>query len=153
MTPVLIPSNFQEDTLHCLRELTQTFPGLQLKVVLFHAFGLSSSITELLMLSRRSEEERLVSPDFWKNCRKLQQELPEIASVEQAYFYGTTQVAFKNFLHAHQIAFLIDPGNYRHQTIGRLSQDPKPFLDRCGLPLITVTPWVPQASHGVELEA
>ncbi|RNI29706.1 hypothetical protein EFA69_09125 [Rufibacter immobilis] len=144
MTHILIPSNFKEDTLGCLREVTQTFPGLQVNVTLFHAMGLSGSITDLLMLPREGQEKKLVSRHFLQECAQLKQELDEIASVEHCFFYGTTMAAFRNFLKANKTEFIVWPANYKHEAIDRLSQDPLPFLEKCGLPLISVSPRVPQ---------
>ncbi|WP_210487664.1 hypothetical protein [Rufibacter aurantiacus] len=147
MIHVLIPSNFKADSLHCLSELTETFPGLPLKVIYFHAFGLSSSITELLMLSRRSKEEELICSHFTRLCRQVQQEEGLVQAIEHTWFYGTTMAAFRNFLKANEISFIAVPANFRHQALGKLSQDPSPFLEKCGLPVISVAPRVSETTQ------
>ncbi|KAA3439501.1 hypothetical protein [Rufibacter hautae] len=150
MIHVLIPSNFKADSLHCLPELSEIFPGLPLKVIFFHAFGLSSSITELLMLSRRTKEEELVSSRFTSLCRQAQQEGDWVQAIEHTWFYGTTMAAFKNFLNANEISFIAVPANFRHQALGKLSQNPMLFLEKCGLPVIAVAPRVPKAVQVLE---
>ncbi|RNI30644.1 hypothetical protein [Rufibacter latericius] len=139
MATVLLPSNFQNDSFSCVPELVETFPGMPLKVLFFHPFGLSSSITELLMLSRRSREETLVSFDFFRQCRALEKAYPEV-TVNWTCFYGTTMVAFKRFLEANAIDFIASPASYQYQAIGKQSLNPSLFLAKCGLPVIQITP-------------
>ncbi|MBC3539681.1 hypothetical protein ACFSC6_21680 [Rufibacter sediminis] len=140
MATVLMPSNFENDSFACIPELVETFPGMPLKVLLFHPFGLSSSITDLLMLSRRNKEENLVSFDFYRKCLALEQEYPQITGVNWTCFYGTTLVAFKNFLKANSVDFVVSPATYRYKSIGKLSQNPSLFLEKCPLPVISLTP-------------
>lgn len=142
MPHILIPSNFTMDTLDCLPELAETFPGLELNVLLFHAVGLSNSITDLLMLSRRTKEEEFISQAFAQSCKKLEEALPAIKAVNWTCFYGTTMASFKNFLKANQIDFIACPTTFAHQSLSKQSLDPMLFLEKCGLPVIPVTPVV-----------
>ncbi|WP_207430336.1 hypothetical protein [Sabulibacter ruber] len=151
MTTVLMPSNFKKDSLACIPELLETFPGMPLKVLLFHPFGLSSSITDLLMLARRSrEEETLISLDFYGECVELQQEYPELEGVNWTCFYGTTLVAFKNFLKANSIDFIASPTTYKFQALSKQSLNPNLFLEKCGLPVISITPQECTFAHRTE---
>jgi len=147
MTHVLIPSNFQEDSLDCLVELIETFPGLPLKVLLFHALEVPTCITDLLMLPRECREEELIPARFSRQCQELVQELEQVQEIKHAFFYGNTQSAFGNFLKANKIDFLVAPAGFRFTPLSSFSQNPMPYLKKAALHLVTVSPRVPQAAE------
>ncbi|MFC6997523.1 hypothetical protein [Rufibacter roseus] len=144
MIHVLIPSNFKEDTFPCLTELTETFSGVPLKVVLFHALAMPTSITELLMLPREGQEAILISTRFTRQCQQLEKEVEQVKSIEPVFFYGSTNVSFRNFLKANKIDVMVSPQEYSYQAISPFSQSPFAFMEKAGLPLITVAPRVTQ---------
>ncbi|MBA9075390.1 hypothetical protein [Rufibacter quisquiliarum] len=147
MTHVLLPSNFQEDSFASLVELTETFSGLPLKVVLFHALEIPTSITELLMLPREGGWEELAPKGFAQKCQRLVQELGQIQELTHTVFYGNTQRAFTNFLKAHRIDFMAVPKGFCFQALSTRSQNPLPFLEKAVLPLVTISPGEPQLAQ------
>ncbi|WP_205500758.1 hypothetical protein [Rufibacter psychrotolerans] len=151
MITVLMPSNFKQDSLAYIPELVETFPGMPLKVVLFHPFGLSSSIQELLLLSREADEDKLVSREFLRACSKLREAQPTLVALEWTCFYGSTMLAFRSFLEAHAVDLVATPATYEHESLGPQSLSPFQFLNKCPLPVIPlalpVTAEKPLASY------
>ena len=146
MIHVGIPSNFQDDSFFSILELTETLSGLPLKIILFHALEMPTSITELLLLPRDSKASNLVSAGFTRQCHQLVQELEQVQSIESVSFYGSTQMVFNSFLKAHKIEVLVVPTDFQHQAISAYSQNPISFIEKAKLPILSVSPVVPQLS-------
>ena len=135
-----MPSNFNQSSFDCLPEIVKTFPDTPLKILFFHPIGLSNSITDLLLLPRGNREDNLISFSFCKQCMEIEKELPQIKYLKWKFFYGDTLIAFKNFLAANNIETIVIPKSYRYESICKQSLNPMLFLEKCGLPIISISP-------------
>ncbi|PST82554.1 hypothetical protein C7T94_07740 [Pedobacter yulinensis] len=147
MQTVLIPTDFNKAALDCIPNICHQFPAQRLRFVFVHLFKLSDSISDLLMLSRRSREYDYVSDNFHEELIALQQQFLQIDSVRIEFFYGNTMSMFRDFLETQQITHVLDPSCCRMSRLNRSSIDPAPLLARCGLPLVSLVD-MPAATTG-----
>lgn len=133
MKTVLIPTDFNVGSLSILDTLVLTNRPETISVVFLHAFKLSDSITDMLMLSRRSRDYENISQEFYDRIDHYKQKYPnDIQFIGIEYFYGSTVVAFKNFLERIAPSFIAYPKNYQFNPINKYSIDPVHLTNRCG---------------------
>ncbi|ACU05862.1 MULTISPECIES: hypothetical protein [Pedobacter] len=138
MKTILIPTDFNASTLKCIPQVCSNMKGTPVNIVFVHLFRLSDSITDLLMLSRRSREFEYVSADFHKGCHELKRQLPEIKSFSIEFFYGTTLSMFRNFLEANEVDYILHPDFCSCEKLNKTSIDPSALIAKCGLPVLTL---------------
>ena len=138
METILIPTDFKPAGLSCLPVLCEQLKGNRLNLLFVHMFKLSDSISELLLLSKRSREYEYISDEFRHNCRQLKQQYPAINSVKIEFFYGSTLSMFKNFLEAHAVTFVLDPADCSVSKLNKTSVDPGSLVERCNIPVISL---------------
>ena len=138
MKTILVPTDFNASALNCIPQLCSNMKGTPINIIFVHLFRLSDSITDLLMLSRRSREFEYVSADFHKGCNELKQQWPEIKSFSIDFFYGTTLGMFRNFLEANEVDCILHPDFCSCQKLNKMSIDPSALIARCGLPVLTL---------------
>lgn len=137
MKTVLIPTDFNVDSLKIIDALVLTNKPETLGLVFLHAFKLSDSITDMLMLSRRSKDYENVSDEFYQQIEHYKQKYPnDIKYIGLEYFYGSTVVAFKNFLDRVQPNFIAYPKDYKFSPINKYSIDPVYLTSRCGCTIL-----------------
>jgi len=131
MKTILIPTDFSLESTKVLDALLRDKPEERVNAFFLHAFKLSDSITDMLLLSRRSRDYQTVSDEFYEKLESYRQPFaPRLASVGIEYFYGSTTAAFKNFmegLSADCIAFSAD---YQFRAINKYSTDLRPLAER-----------------------
>ncbi|RZL41144.1 MAG: hypothetical protein EOO93_30225, partial [Pedobacter sp.] len=66
MKTVLVPTDFNLESTKIIDALVQDQPNEKLNIIFLHAFKLSDSITDMLMLSRRSRDYENVSDEFYE---------------------------------------------------------------------------------------
>ncbi|MES2458339.1 MAG: hypothetical protein V4594_22465 [Bacteroidota bacterium] len=138
MKTILIPTDFNASALNCIPQLCASMKDRELTLVFVHLFRLSDSITDLLMLSRRSREFEYVGDDFHKKCIALRNEIPEIKTLKIEFFYGSTLSMFRNFLEAQEVDGILHPELCSCQKLNPASIDPSSLVFKCGLPVLTV---------------
>jgi hypothetical protein len=142
-TNILIPTDFSLASLEVIPALINQNPGKKYCIVLVNFLGLSDSITELLMLSRRSRDYEHITQEFMDKCTRLSNEYKsQIECLQTEFFYGNTVAVFKNYLEAreiHQIAKLKD---HAFIKLTNRSYDPETLLERSKCKLITLQPYV-----------
>lgn len=156
-TNILIPTDFSLASLKVIPALTNQYPNQQYNIVLVNFLGLSDSISELLMLSRRSREYEHITQEFMDECTRLSREYSsQITSLQTEFFYGNTVAVFKNYLEAREIAQIAKLKDHDFMLLTNRSYDPETLLKRSKCPVISLAPYVkPQttrvkALHNVE---
>lgn len=138
MKTILIPTDFNASALNCIPELCNSMNGNEVNIIFIHLFRLSDSITDLLMLSRRSREFEYVSDDFHLGCTELKKQFPMIKSLRIEFFYGSTVGVFKNFLEANEVDSILHPDFCTFEKLNKSSIDPSSLVAKSGLPTVTI---------------
>ena len=138
MKTILIPTDFNASALDCIPELCTSMKEKELNIIFVHLFRLSDSITDLLMLSRRSREFEHFSDDFHKGCVGLKKAFPMIKTMRIEFFYGSTLSMFKNFLEANEVDCILHPDFCTCEKLNKTSVDPSSLVSKSGLPTITI---------------
>ena len=133
MKRILVPTDFNVESTKIIDAIA-LHQGLQEVTVIFlHAFKLSDSITDMLMLSRRSKDYQHINEEFNQKIDaytlKYQQ---KVKGIGVEFFYGSTAAAFKNLIEGLQIDLVAYPQNYNFTPINKYSIDPKVLTARCG---------------------
>lgn len=139
MKTILIPTDFDAVSIHRTHHLLKSLKNESVKIIFFHAYKLTDSISDLLMLSRRSTEYAQVPEAFHKACfdlRKTFNSTLNTLSIE--FFYGSTMAAFRNFAEANEVSNVFLPEGYSFRKISKYSIDPFSFLSKSGIPVIEV---------------
>ncbi|NTE00518.1 hypothetical protein G6M26_23505 [Agrobacterium tumefaciens] len=133
MKTVLVPTDFNLESTKIIDALVQVQPNEILNIIFLHAFKLSDSITDMLMLSRRSRDYENVSDEFYQKLEAYKKRYPNhINAIGIEYFYGSTVSAFKNFIEAFDVAYIAYPKEYNFSPINKYSIDPKFLTERSG---------------------
>ncbi|RZK83190.1 MAG: hypothetical protein EOO92_00120 [Pedobacter sp.] len=138
MQNILIPTDFNLSALNCIPALCNQYPDEKLSFFFVHMFKLSDSITDLLMLSRRSREFEQVDDEFYNSCNELRAKYPQIECLKVDFLYGSTLSMFKNFLEDNEINKVLDPSNCSVNKINKSSIDPTVLISKSSLPVIKV---------------
>ena len=137
MQTILIPTDFKSEALNCIPELCEQFQGEELQLIFTHMFKLSDSIQDLLMLSRRSREYEYISDNFHQSLNRLKSECA-VKSTRIEFFYGSTIGAFKNFLEANEVTYILDPVHCSVSALNKTSIAPDLLLKKCGTPTLSL---------------
>lgn len=140
MKTLLIPTDFNASALDIIPGLCASQQKCELNIVFVHLFKLSDSISDLLMLSRRSREFEHVGEDFLLRCRELQQQYPQIRSFRIEFFYGSTLSMFRNFLESQEINCILHPELCSWKQLNTASIDPSGLISKCGIETLTLLP-------------
>lgn len=141
MKTILIPTDFDEASVRRTHDLVKSLKKEEVKIIFFHAYKLTDSISDLLMLSRRSTDYAQIPEEFHRECYALREvygETIKLLGIE--YFYGSTMASFRNFAEANEVDAIYYPESYTFRKISKYSIDPVLFLDKSGIPVIHVTP-------------
>jgi hypothetical protein len=147
-TNILIPTDFSLDSLKAIPALIQQHSeGQKLKITLVNFLGLSDSITDMLMLSRRNREYELVTQVFLDECTRLSRQYSEqIEQIQTEFFYGTTVAMFKNYLEAREIDRVARLKDHAYALLTPMSYEPGTLLERSCAKVINLMPYIkPQA--------
>jgi hypothetical protein len=142
-TNILIPTDFSLASLNAISAFIQQQPNpdQRFKISLVHFLQLSDSISELLMLSRRSREYQYISAEFEEQLANYRRQYPgQIAMLHTEFFYGSTVAVFKNYLEAQQIDKIVALHEHPYQKLTQNSIDPTLLLQRSGYELLIVKP-------------
>ncbi|TCD11152.1 hypothetical protein EZ449_06560 [Pedobacter frigidisoli] len=133
MKTILIPTDFNLESTKIIDALVQNQPNETLNIIFVHAFKLSDSITDMLMLSRRSRDYENVSDEFYQQLNQSKSKYSaKINTIGIEYFYGSTVAAFKNFIEAFDVECVAYLKGYTFKPINKFSIDPKFLTARCG---------------------
>lgn len=133
MKTVLVPTDFNLESTKIVDALIQNQGAEKLNIIFVHAFKLSDSITDMLMLSRRSRDYENISDEFYEALNRLKKQYSNnIDNISIEYFYGSTVAAFKNFIEAFGVDAVAYLKNYKFVPINKYSIDPKYLTERSG---------------------
>lgn len=137
MKTILIPTDFNLESTKIIDAIVKDQPNETLSIIFVHAFKLSDSITDMLMLSRRSRDYENVSDAFYQKLNQYKvQYSNQLHNIGIEYFYGSTVSAFKNFIEAFDVECIAYPKNYNFSPINKYSIDPKYLTERAGCEVI-----------------
>ncbi|MGY0040442.1 hypothetical protein [Pedobacter sp. NJ-S-72] len=137
MKTILIPTDFNETSVYLSEDILKNFKNEPVKLIFFHAYKLTDSISDLLMLSRRSAEYGQIPESFHRACYDLKKtHQGQIEAITIEYFYGSTMAAFRNFAEANEVDFIYCPATYTFRPISKYSINPDVFLNKSGIPVI-----------------
>lgn len=141
MKTVLVPTDFKLGSINIIDALVQNQRNETLNIIFVHAFKLSDSITDMLMLSRRSRDYENISDEFYQQLDQVRAKYSnQIGNVGLEYFYGSTVAAFKNFIEAFDVDCIAYLDGYNFTPINKYSIDPKFLTGRAGCPVMQLTP-------------
>lgn len=138
MKSILIPTDFNLSALNCIPALCNQYKDEKLRFYFVHMFKLSDSISDLLMLSRRSREFEQVDEDFYNQCAEMKRKYQQIETLKVDFLYGSTLSMFKNFLEDNDINAVLDPANCSISKINKSSIDPNVLIAKSGLPIVKI---------------
>ncbi len=138
MKTILVPTDFNLKVFDCVEPLVRKFKNEELCIIFTHMFKLSDSITELLMLSKRTKEFAYVSEEFKNEMKRLKTSHSSVKYINIEFVYGSTLNLFKNFLEGNQVDFVVEPDFLPVQKLNKASIDPMVFVKKCGLPIINI---------------
>lgn len=136
MKTILIPTDFSSEAFNCIPSLCSQFKGEELNVVFIHLFKLSDSISDLLLLSRRSREYEHVSDDFYQQCEEIKRAYKTVKAIRIEFFYGSTLSRFNNFIEANGIDYILHPEDCSVSRLTKSSINPSVLVDRCSIPIL-----------------
>ncbi|QPH39217.1 hypothetical protein [Pedobacter endophyticus] len=131
MKTVLVPTDFNVESTKIIDALMQS-QHEKLNIIFLHAFKLSDSVTDMLMLNYRSRDYENISDEFYAQLNHYKAKYADRLNLGIEYFYGSTVVAFKNFLEALEVACIAYPKAYNFKPINKYSIDPKFLTGRSG---------------------
>jgi hypothetical protein len=133
MKTILIPTDFSLDSTKVLDAVLCETPDESFRAIFLHAFKLSDSIADMLLLSRRSRDYEVVSDAFYEKLEQYKKNYyPQLSAVGIEYFYGSTVVAFKNFLEGQGVDTIAYDKAYQFKPINKYSIDPRYLTERVG---------------------
>jgi hypothetical protein len=139
-TNILIPTDFSLATLSTVNTLIAKHPDQKFNFYLVHFLQLSDSITELLMLQRRSREYLHIGSEFEDQLTFLRQQHPQqIGTLHAEFFYGSTVAVFKNFLEAKDIDMIAMLNGHTYQKLTANSIAPELLVQRSGYPVLSLS--------------
>ncbi|WP_158825461.1 hypothetical protein [Mucilaginibacter lacusdianchii] len=139
MKTLLIPTDFKLSCLPALHRLLQQYQPNRVNIILVHMLKITDSIQELMMLSRRSSEYRMISDEFHQACALLKQSYPQIADMRLEFFYGSTLAVFNNFLEANSVDNIVMFENYKYHQLAKNSIPPSLLVNRAQVPIVKVS--------------
>lgn len=150
MKTVLVPTDFKLESIKIIDALVQHQKNETLNIIFVHAFKLSDSIADMLMLSRRSRDYENVSDEFYQQLNQAKAKYPDqINTIGIEYFYGSTVAAFKNFIEAFDVERIAYLKEYNFTPINKFSIDPKILTERSGCEVIQLNTLTVHASENL----
>ena len=139
MKTILIPTDFNTESVKIIDAIVLMNKPENVGLIFMHAFGLSDSISDMLMLSRRSRDYEIISEEFYIQMELYRQKYPNhIQFIGIEYFYGNTVAAFKNFIEGVNADCIAYPKEYNFKSINKFSIDPSTLTKRCGCEVFEV---------------
>ena len=133
MKRVLVPTDFNVESTKIIDAIALHQGLEEVTIIFLHAFKLSDSITDMLMLSRRSRDYEQINDEFNQKIDSYTAKYQnKIKGIGVEFFYGSTAAAFKNLMEGLQIDFVVYPQRYNFIPINKYSIDPKYLTARCG---------------------
>ena len=138
MKTLLIPTDFTQQSIQSIPALVHQYYPEKVNVVLVHMLKITDSLSELLMLSRRSVEYRHIPDNFYTRCTELQNKHSHLINhIAINFFYGSTVAVFNNYLEANEVDAIVRPHDH-YQLLFKNSIDPKMLISKCSIKIIAL---------------
>jgi hypothetical protein len=138
MRNVLIPTDFSVASLAMVEKTARTLEGESLNMILFHAFEIPASETEMLDIRNKLPYQDLVTEAFRNACKRIKmQQGKTIRSIAIRHLYGSTAAVFRNFVDANDIDLIVIPEGYVFQAVHPGSVNPEGMFRKASVPLLT----------------
>ena len=131
MKKILVPTDFTGKSMDVLSDYLLQKRQQEVEVLFFNGIKLSDSITDLLLLSRRTKEIEMVPKSFESYCKCIQEEFNMVKKVQFEFFYGNTMALFRNFLLANQIDEIVYDPQLKLTKLSKSSLDLVDIIKRC----------------------
>lgn len=139
MKKILIPSDFKDSSLDLVERLLEKHPAIKISVLFFHVIRFSGSVTDLLLLSKRSRENSLIDKAFTDRCNFLEKKYRlNNLKLESQFFYGSTVARFRDYLRANQVDLIWYNRDYFYDQLSKNSLDPGSLIQKSGYPTFTL---------------
>ena len=139
MKNVLIPTDFTIESLENIGRLAESLPKEKLNIRLVHFIKLSDSMSELLLLSQRTRERKLITDEFIMHSEEWRRKYgSQIQSVLVECFYGSTVAVFKNYLEGFDIDAIAHMPGFSYKKASKSSFDPSSIIARSGIEVIAL---------------
>ncbi|WP_421940742.1 hypothetical protein [Pedobacter sp.] len=138
MKTVLVPTDFNLESVQIIEALIHDQPQETFKIVFIHAFKISDSMNDMLMLTRRSRDYEIISDEFYQSLNNYKNIYQNRLNVGIEYFYGSTVATFKNFIENLEVDCIAYPKDYNFKPINKLSIDPKYLTERAGCKVLVL---------------
>lgn len=136
MKNVIIPTDFSIKSLKLIHAAVSRFGTESLNITLVHALTPDSSISGLLMLTKRLDVSKLLSEEFNAACEVIRNKYgAAIHKLKVECYYGTSGQYMRNFLEARKVDAIILPSDYVYKHAVKASTDIVPELAGSGYPL------------------
>jgi hypothetical protein len=107
-------------------------------MILFHAFEIPSSETDMLDLRNKLPYQDLVTEGFRNACKRIKlQQGKTVRSIAIRHLYGSTAAVFRNFVDANDIDLIVIPEGYVFQAVHPGSVNPESMFRKASVPLLT----------------
>jgi hypothetical protein len=110
---ILIPTDFEIESLNVLKQALIQNTENELNVILIHGCFLSDSISDLMFYSPQKIIQSLSQPSFHEAVSILKNRFSQnLYNVQIELFHGLNQSAFRNFIQAKKIGTAYIPEKY-----------------------------------------
>jgi hypothetical protein len=139
MKHVLIPTDFSIRSLRVIHNVIERYGNEPLTIVMMHALRMPTSITDLMMLSRRSAHYDLITDDYKDACEIIRNKYASsIANLKTEFLFGNTSAVFRNFLQYQNIDVIVCAANSEFRLAGKDSYNPISLINKSKYPVYHV---------------
>lgn len=139
MKHVLIPTDLTIRSLRVIHGAVARFGQEPLRITCMHALHMPTSITDLMMLSRRSSHYDLLSSDFRDACEMIRNRYASVIQQLQVQFlHGSSRAVFRHFLEYHGIDVIVCAEQEIFVPACSRSYDPAALIKKSPCPVYQV---------------
>ncbi len=142
---ILVPTDFTGKSIDILTDYLLSNPTTKVNVTFFCGIKLSDSITDLLLLSRRTKEIEIVPKSFKNCCKCILEEFNMVENLRIEFFYGHTMALFRNFLDANRIDEIVYDPKLVLEKLNKSSLDLIDIINKCKW-----NKWIPPIAEHVK---
>jgi hypothetical protein len=139
MKHVLIPTDFSIRSLRVIHSVIEKFGNEKITIVMMHALRMPTSITDLMMLSRRSAHQDLITEDYRDACEIIRNKYASnIKLLKTEFLFGNTSAVFRNFLQYQNIDMIVCADTDEFRLTGKDSYNPAALINKSKYPVYRV---------------
>jgi hypothetical protein len=139
MKHVLIPTDFSIRSLRVIHGVIEKFSDEKITIVMMHALRMPTSITDLMMLARRSAHHDLITDDYKDACEIIRNKYASnIKLLKTEFLFGNTSAVFRNFLQYQNIDVIAYADKEEFRQAGKDSYNPAALIKKSKYPVYQV---------------